>query len=438
MKRPALGAAGLFAVGVGVWFMFPTPAMSRPNVVVIVMCSVRADQLRPAGASVDPMPWLTERSTQGVWFDDAWTAAPWTRPATAAILTGQDTLSTGIADPGIEHNRRLLTQEAVTLAEHLQQAGYWTVGRSGNPNVSAAYGFDQGFDDFEYVGVDTVGVKVKTDGALLTSSLLDSLRNAPADTPRFVFGLFVDAHSPVEATTSDGAVFLIGDEPPRVGRYRAELRRLDRHLAALEQGLAEQGMTSDNTVFVVVNDHGEGLSYPVHHGRSHGFYLFPSVTKMVWTMWGRGVPVASVPSVASQVDVVPTVLDLLDMDPPTAVDGVSQRTAWSEPGSAPPRDTAFSATLFHGARRAAATSSDSACLFAFRDEDGALNTGRQGGVPFEPGCFNRRSDPTYAEPVMRPLLARELRAWWRPPASAPTVEPEGALGDALRALGYAE
>src|SRR4029077_5761829 len=102
------------------------PAARRDNVVVVVIDTLRRDHLATYGYARDTAPFLGELARQGAAFDGL-TPAPWTKPATAALLTGLHPVHHQTFD-------RLdrLPAAALTLAERLRGAGYHTLGVSAN------------------------------------------------------------------------------------------------------------------------------------------------------------------------------------------------------------------------------------------------------------------------------------------------------------------
>jgi arylsulfatase A-like enzyme len=127
---PAVAAAGRDAPG--------------PNVLLVVLDTVRADHLSLLGYDRETSPNLSRLARRGITFQQARSTAPWTLPSHASMMTGRwpHELSTGINHP--------LDATHVTLAEHLAAKGYATAGFVGN----AAYcgietGLGRGFAHFE-------------------------------------------------------------------------------------------------------------------------------------------------------------------------------------------------------------------------------------------------------------------------------------------------
>jgi membrane-anchored protein YejM (alkaline phosphatase superfamily) len=119
------------------------PARERPNVLLVVIDTLRADRLHCYGAPRRTSPHIDALATHGVLFERAYAAAPWTLPAVASLLTSTYPSWHGVRDSeGVESR---LSDDSTTLVEVLQQAGYETRGYSSHPWVSPQFGFGQGF-----------------------------------------------------------------------------------------------------------------------------------------------------------------------------------------------------------------------------------------------------------------------------------------------------
>ncbi len=385
----------------------------RPNVVLVIGCTLRRDQLPPWGGPPFAAPFLGRLAQQSTVFEHAVDSAPWTRPASTAILTGHHATAVGMVEPGPKLNRRRLSDRVTTLAERLTEAGYETIGITANPNLNRIFGFDQGFDAYhEAQGVWSGKRVVKVPAlqlAVEALSLVDA--RAEHDAPLYLQMLTIDTHEPVDAGPRRARHMARDGVPLRVGGYRVELRRWDAGLDELWDGLNQRGYTRDNTVLVVVNDHGEGLSWPPEHGMGHGNFLLPSAVDMPWLLHGHGVARGHrVEGVASQVDVHPTILGLLGIegyegpghDFSAQVRGESARTD---------RRYAFAETYYQRANRAAVYTEDRFCIHDFLELAEQLGLDR---VFPRTACFDRTLDPhsrSALEEVDEQLL--EVLMTWR-------------------------
>ncbi len=463
-----IGAALLGAAGVGYWAALgdgPTggdssaadltepPVASgpradgRPNIVMVIACTLRRDQLSPYGGIPEASPFLDQLAQGGTRFADAIDAAPWTKAASTAIMTGYHPVQVGMIEPATTPNRRRLAPEVTTLAEHLQAAGYETLGQTANPNTNGLFGFDQGFDTYDEVARLWGRSKVRKPSTLLLADrMLEAIdaRQRPDD-PLYARMMVIDTHEPIKVRKRDARPFVTDDVPMRIGAYRSKVRELDDGLKQLWAGLNTRGFTEDNTVFVLVNDHGEGLNFPIEHGHGHGNHLQPSTVAMPWILYGAGIaPGHVVQGMASQVDVLPTLVGLAGgaLD---AYDGPGED--WSAlvrgEGERTTRTAAYSDTWFQRASRSAVYSEGVACLHDFTNV--AEEVGRERLAP-RTACYDRAADPLHRSPL-EPEAVRvdALMAWRAEQVTAFEAWPHHLdirvpddIADQLEALGYAQ
>ncbi len=115
-----------------------------PNVLLVVLDTVRADHLSLHGYGRDTSPNLSRLARRGIKFEQARSTAPWTLPSHASMMTGRwpHELSTGINHP--------LDGTHETLAEYLAANGYATAGFVGNATYCGIEtGLGRGFAHFE-------------------------------------------------------------------------------------------------------------------------------------------------------------------------------------------------------------------------------------------------------------------------------------------------
>lgn len=383
----------------------PVP-QTRPNVVLMLGCTVRKDQVTPYGGNPFATPILDAMARRGTLFDDTIAAAPWTRASATAIFTGRHALTLGMVEPGAGRDDSRIPEDTVTLAEHLQARGYLTVGATSNPNLSAVFGFDQGYDAYQPGLPDKWGSKLP--GGKVADAVIAALkqrREAGDARPVFLSTMMLDTHSPRTANGEMLVPYRQQGVPERVAQYRYHLHKLDEAIGSYMTRLAAMGIDETNTVFVFLGDHGEGLNYPGTHGFGHGQYLGSSAVYVPWIMSGVGVAQAHrVLGTSSHVDVLPTLLGVIGapLDPATSpTDGRD----WSDLVRGAPRaidrDYVFTDTWFSSASRAAIYTP----YFQCQEDYGSaskLNKKRK----FVAGCYDRRVDVLF----IRPLTDADPRA----------------------------
>jgi arylsulfatase A-like enzyme len=349
---------------------------TRPNVVMIVVDTLRRDRVSAHGYPRATTPAIDRIAEEGTLFERATTTETWTLPAHASLFTG---LYPREHQAHIEHP--VLDARHRTLAERLQEAGYSTAGYSANPWVSSVAGLDQGFGELRYLGVETttgflflslvrarllasdLGSREVTDATL---RFLDGA--ASEDRPFFLFANYMEAHEPY-GTFPEPYFSTYLDEPlPRDigqewvrdtirfqclsctpdaeleaqglvcsdGRWRISRERLEQEVALYDAGvlyvdhqigrvyerLRELGLL-DDTMIVVTSDHGESLGERGQMG--HGAFLYQSVLEVPLVIrYPKLFPEGSrILEPVSLVDVLPTVLDAVELGVSTDVSGRS-------------------------------------------------------------------------------------------------------------------
>jgi len=409
MQRPPLVAvvlavAAALSVVVGaVWWSGRTNGVGsdqadRLNVVLVVGCTVRRDQLSSWGGP-DTTPFLDRLAATGTRFADTLGASTWTKESLTAVLTGRHALSVGI--PRLEDgpSTTVLHDRVRTLAEHFETAGYRTIGLTANPNLNASFGYAQGFEHYTDTHAKGFATRNRVSGTELVDAALAEL-DAEGE-PFFLQLVLIEPHTPRKPTPAEVDRFRSPDRPKVLAEYDALLRRLDTAVERLHDGLGARQLL-DDTLFVFITDHGEGLNLPEHHRGGHGKRTYATTAEVAWILAGPGVAEGHVvEGIASQVDVLPTVLGLAGLasnrgpghDWSAQVSGAAKRTE---------RRRAWTSSHFHNADVAAVWTDDGRqCQADFGSHSSPMVT----------GCFDRQADPWFEQPAEDPELHAELVAW---------------------------
>jgi len=320
----------------------------RPNVLLLVMDTTRADHCSFEGYARPTTPRLDAFAKDAVVFQDAWSPAGWTGPAHASLFTGLRPDHHGFHD-GI---RNYLAPSVPTLAEALAGAGYATGCFSNNEWVSSDYGLVRGFANVEPLYAKH---KVKRPWAHETHELAADWAEAQAraGSPFFLFVNDMEPHAPYQPLDEDAKPFLRGDPTPdeleaarrrdlaqalaydlraaemtprQLGLlsdlYDAEIASLDREIGFLLDRLKTAKLL-DSTIVVIVGDHGE--LFGEHHMTEHGHSLHravrhvPLLVRYPKTFDGGRV----VTTLVRLEDVPATILDLCGARIAGALDGES-------------------------------------------------------------------------------------------------------------------
>ena len=125
-----------------------------PNIVLVVIDTLRADHLDSYGYPHSTAPTLEAVARQGVLFERVIAPSSWTKTSMASIVTSREP-----DGHGVRRVSDVLPGELITLAEVLSAAGYHTIGINTNPWLLPRFGFRAGFDVYENpTGADAASV----------------------------------------------------------------------------------------------------------------------------------------------------------------------------------------------------------------------------------------------------------------------------------------
>lgn len=362
------GALAFLAAGIG---RPPSPPpvggqMPRPNLLLVVVDTLRPDHLSCYGYPRPTSPHLDALAARGIVFDDVVAQASFTMPSMATLFTGRLPF-----EHGVRCHPSTLASADTTLAERFRAAGYRTGAVVSNVLLSRQWGFAQGFDFYDVVAESPFGDA----GRMLAPRALQRLgRGEPADgtartaarwlrrhagSPFFLWVHFIDPHFPYEALPRLARKFDRGDAAPyeellaryargEIGRgelavgqrlapevlargtdrYDAEIAFADEGLGVLLDALEALGVAG-NTLVVVTADHGESLG---EHGVNfaHTFTTYESLMRVPLVVAGAGVVGGGrrVSGQASLVDVAPTLLAAAGIGGGAALRGRDLGAGW--------------------------------------------------------------------------------------------------------------
>jgi arylsulfatase A-like enzyme len=180
----------------------PSGSAPRPNVVFILVDTLRADRLGCYGHPGGLSPMMDALAREGVVFDRVIATSSWTLPSVASYFCGYypsvhkvTSYREALRSAQVVGGRvRYFGDEFTTLAEVLQANGYVTAGFSANPFITAKYGFAQGFDHF-----DSSFANNATPGSVVNAAALQWLAQRDASQPFFLYLHYMDVHDPYNA-----------------------------------------------------------------------------------------------------------------------------------------------------------------------------------------------------------------------------------------------
>jgi arylsulfatase A-like enzyme len=315
------------------------PTADRPNVLLIVVDTLRADKLGCFGSDLAATPRIDALAAESVRFENAYSHAPWTLPSFASLLTSLYPPQHGAG--GFIQNFSKLADDRQTIGESFGAAGYETASVVNVDFLTAAFGLTQGFDhvDFE-VYPDNVRVRTATRTTDAALTWLGTRRARPF----FLLVHYFDPHmiySPPrefraefaapEDRDAGGWIFgtraqIVAQHEGRVRFDEATVRRAERlydgevaytdhEVGRLLDALDGLGLREE-TIVVFTADHGE--EFWDHGGIAHGHTIYEEQVHvpLLFSWPGRIAP-GTVQAAVGHVDVAPTLCDLagIETDP---------------------------------------------------------------------------------------------------------------------------
>jgi arylsulfatase A-like enzyme len=432
-----------------------------PNVVLVSIDTLRADRLGAYGHTLSTSPAVDRLAGEGVVFENAFSQSPKTTPSHMTMLTSLYPTAHGIQLWETNTPGAVLNPAVTTLAEALKNAGWATGAFTGGGNVDRARGFQQGFDVYRqskqldralrfmrrhrfrkfFLFFHTFAVHdpyLPPDGLIARfapgakPAILETVRRLRADArgwehahERFWAG--IDPRAPEDVETMSRL-------------YDAGIRHMDDTiLTPLLAELAALGV-ADDTLLVFTSDHGEAFA---EHGRflHEDLYVETLHVPLVLRFPGRLPGGVRVAAPVRLLDLMPTVLELVGVLGPAAMQGTSLAPLVSPAGPAPtaargPEDVvsehnnASTGRILESLRRGPFTYILEGTTERLFDRDG------------DPG---ERADVAATAPDTVAAMRSRLGAWreaTRSLASAfrplSTATPDAETLRRLRALGYVE
>ncbi|MEM6796459.1 MAG: sulfatase-like hydrolase/transferase [Acidobacteriota bacterium] len=301
---------------------------SRPyNVVLVSFDTTRADHLGAYGHTEIKTPAVDGLAERGVLFERAFSPVPITLPSHSTMMTGKVPFAHGVRDNGLFN----LGGEQETLAEILRDAGYRTAAAIGAFPLIGSMGISQGFelyDDhlttpYEDLYGDRIFPKERLffderRAARVNEAVLPWLEKHHAE-PFFLWVHYFDPHEPHEPPAPFGQIY-------SHELYDGEIAYADESLGTLLGHLERLGVY-DNTLIVMTSDHGEGRGE--HNETTHSMLVYNSTLHVPLIMKPPAGVVeperagARVAPKVSTTDILPTVLDLLGLETPEKIQGMS-------------------------------------------------------------------------------------------------------------------
>jgi len=305
------------------------------NILFVLIDTLRSHRMSLYGYERETTPFLTELAKTSVRFDRHIAQSSWTKSSMASIWSGLNPKRVGVTK--FDHT---LSKDAHLPAEILTEEGFLTVGLYRNGWVHGYFGFDQGFAKYFRPMGSRVNREIQltrpnelgygTDENLIHEAI-EFLRIHGKTSRWFLYLHMMDLHEYVY----DAESALFGNTTGDL--YDNSIRRTDWLISTLYDYLRSADLLG-NTIIVLLSDHGEAFGERGFEGHAREVLPESTETPLILTLPFSLEPGAVVKSATTNVDVWPTLLDLLGMPLQEDVDGRSRVPEILEAAGGPSRD----------------------------------------------------------------------------------------------------
>lgn len=354
-QRRWRGRAGVWVVRLTALAMVSAcaPAQEEFNVrrvVLITLDTTRADHLSALGYDLETSPWFDQLAAEGTLFERAYAQSATTKPSHASLFTSLYPIQ-----HGVQRNGLVLEDEFVTMAEVLAGAGYRTAAFT-SADAPLGGNLRQGFQHWdepqgEYSRALMGGAAYRPARPTIDAAIEWLGAEVEPDASMFLWVHVYDAHKPLMPPPEyrqqiDEKLAVAGIEAhdsrlasqglpagraqldQRVLDYDAEILYADTELRRLFDFMASQDL-QDDTVWIIFGDHGQGLGSHGNFGHSvHIYNAQLHVPLLFWSSDGAFGPRRVGDAIVELTDVLPTVMDMLQLGELEQAMPVQGRSLW--------------------------------------------------------------------------------------------------------------
>ncbi len=314
------------------------PDRNDLNILFIVVDTLRSDRMSAYGYERETTPSLDYFAKTGIRFEEHWAQSSWTKTSMASLWTSLIPARTEVLS-----HRDVISPEAEMPAEILAANGFTTVGIWRNGWVAPNFGFGQGFEVYLTPrGQQAPSTMRRAPGAGridgtdvdLVFSAIEFMR-ANGDRRWFLYLHMMDVHQYI--TTPDHALF----GSSYSDAYDNSVRWTDEQIGMMMKELHSLGL-AETTLVVLVSDHGE--AFGEHGSEGHARNLHSEVVRTPFLLippfrMNTGIVV---PFPTENIDVWPTIYDLVGVTGPKERDGTSLLPLLLERRTTPDRELMIS------------------------------------------------------------------------------------------------
>ena len=341
---------------------FPKNSTDQFDIVFVSIDTLRSDHLSCYGYERETSPFIDSLAKNGVRFEHARSASPWTLPAHTTMFTGQLPATHHIVDDKVS-----LDSSTPVLPAILKENGYQTGGFVSTLYVSKIFGFNRGFDYFEDFDLHTE--KRNLSGEVVAGEIVSQAMNwwssTEPDKPVFLFLHFYDVHYEYDPPEPYASMF---DRPPQKGdrkyrnyfhfkkkpvkakqmehqiaQYDESIRYVDDQLKRIQEAADRAGR---KIRWVITSDHGEEFGERGSWGHAHTLYAEQLHIPLILS--GEGIPKSKNPDSnwVGNHDIAPTIASWIGKTDALQADGLDLNPFFSGETSIPSRPFLGETTRF--------------------------------------------------------------------------------------------
>jgi arylsulfatase A-like enzyme/tetratricopeptide (TPR) repeat protein len=311
--RLILPAAVLVAAAVALFFVLKPSKIQvarddKLSVLLITLDTMRGDRLGCYGYNKGQTPNLNALAQKGIRFANAYAQVPLTLPSHCSMMTGAYPISHGVHNNGTY----TLGPDKLTLAEILKVRGFKTAAFLASFSLDSRFGLDQGFDVYDDNFQEGSPSERNAEQVYpVFSAWVDKLK----DEQFFCWIHFFDPHLPYNPPPPYREEF--ADRP-----YDGEVAFMDSVIGAVIGKIKERNLLG-RTLVIVAGDHGEGFGEKGESG--HGVFVYEMALRvpLIFSAENHLPAQQVIPARVRLIDIMPTVLDLLNLPKPDSAQGIS-------------------------------------------------------------------------------------------------------------------
>jgi len=303
----------------------------RPNIIFILIDTLRADHVGCCGYRRSTTPNVDALAREGVLFNNAIVAAPWTLPSVASIMTSQYPCVLGIRD-----KMTVVNDKFPMFSQVLKKHGYTTCGIVSHTLLSSQLGFARGFD--RYDEKSSLGHSGISSPAVTSKAV--SFVQQKHERPFFLFAHYFDPHfhyilhkqydyypsyngivrsgHPIGDIWRRRSDLTADDIKYLVALYDSEISFTDEHIGMLLNEVKKRDLY-DDSIIIITADHGEEFMERGWIG--HTITLNQELIRVPLIMKFPGCEPKVVDSAVGLIDIIPTLSSYLGFETDDNLEG---------------------------------------------------------------------------------------------------------------------